>query len=314
MSLTIDGIVPVMLTPFTEDDMIDNAALDRLVEWYLAHGSDALFAVCQSSEMQFLTLKERVTLARSVCELTAGRVPVVASGHVSESLNDQATELLAMAESGIDGLVLVSNRLDPEGLGSEVFLGNLKHLLSILPPDMPLGLYECPAPFRRLLTDDELKFCRDTGRFAVLKDVACDLDIVKRRAELVKGSPLAIVNANAAIALEAMRAGSKGFAGVMTNFHPDLYAWLYRHSDEKTQLVAELATFLALAANVEPLGYPRMAKIYHQSLGVFISDHTRAQPFDARENFWALDAVLDHLSTGSSSFRDRIAAHDRATE
>ncbi|MEG1113335.1 MAG: dihydrodipicolinate synthase family protein, partial [Hafnia sp.] len=53
---TINGIVPVMLTPFTADEQIDYPALERLIDWYLAKGVDALFAVCQSSEMQFLSL------------------------------------------------------------------------------------------------------------------------------------------------------------------------------------------------------------------------------------------------------------------
>jgi 4-hydroxy-tetrahydrodipicolinate synthase len=311
MTLTIEGIVPVMLTPFTETNQIDYAALDRLVEWYLAHGSSALFAVCQSSEMQFLSLNERVSLARAVCARTAGRVPVVASGHISEGADDQVAELVAMANSGIGGLVLVTNRLDPENKGSDVFLGNLKRLLAALPVDMPLGLYECPAPFRRLLSDDELKFCRDTGRFVALKDVACDLTVVSRRAKLVEGSPLAIINANAAIALAAMREGSKGFAGVMTNFHPDLYDWMYRHRDERTPLVAELATFLALAANAEAFGYPRMAKIHHKNLGTFTSEHARVQEFDVREKFWALDDILAHLDDGARNFRARIAAADK---
>jgi len=56
----IEGIVPVMLTPFTGDNQIDYAGLARLIDWYLDKGVDALFAVCQSSEMQFLTLDERV--------------------------------------------------------------------------------------------------------------------------------------------------------------------------------------------------------------------------------------------------------------
>ena len=54
----IEGIVPVMITPYLESGEIDYAGLERLIEWYIAKGSDALFAVCQSSEMQFLTIKE----------------------------------------------------------------------------------------------------------------------------------------------------------------------------------------------------------------------------------------------------------------
>ena len=41
---TINGVVPVMLTPFTADDQIDYPALAKLIDWYLAKGVDALFA------------------------------------------------------------------------------------------------------------------------------------------------------------------------------------------------------------------------------------------------------------------------------
>lgn len=39
---TINGVVPVMLTPFTADDQIDYPALVKLIDWYLAKGVDAL--------------------------------------------------------------------------------------------------------------------------------------------------------------------------------------------------------------------------------------------------------------------------------
>ena len=61
----IQGIIPVMLTPFHDDGNVDYEGLDRLTDWYLANGADALFAVCQSSEMQFLSIEEK-SLSRSV--------------------------------------------------------------------------------------------------------------------------------------------------------------------------------------------------------------------------------------------------------
>ena len=197
MHQPIDGIIPVMLTPLTEQGALDLEGLDRLVDWYLDHGADALFAVCQSSEMQLLSLDERVTLARRTLARAAGRVPVIASGHVSDDRQAQLDELLAVAETGVDGVVLVTNRLDPQRLGAATWRDNLDWLLERLPAELPLGLYECPAPYRRLLSDEELSYCAQSGRFVVLKDVSCDLATVQRRVELVRGTPLAIVNANA---------------------------------------------------------------------------------------------------------------------
>ena len=308
MTATIKGIIPVMLTPFTEANAIDYASLEKLIEWYIANGADALFAVAQSSEMQFLSLDERVALARFVAKQAAGRVPVIASGHVSETREDQVAELTSIARTGVDGLVLVTNRFDPKGQGGSVFMDNLRGLLAALPAGLPLGLYECPAPFRRLLSDDELAFCADSGRFAILKDVSCDLSTVKRRVALTKDTSLAIVNANAAIAFDAIKFGSAGFTGVFTNFHPDLYKWLLTSHSRQPALADELSVYLALAAMAEPMGYPKLAKLYHQRLGTFPSIRSRAVDFDIREQFWALDALLDKIMQGQAGFRARIAA------
>jgi 4-hydroxy-tetrahydrodipicolinate synthase len=173
---------------------------------------------------------------------------------------------------------------------------------------MPLGLYECPAPFRRLLTDDELSACIDTGRFVLLKDVSCDLPTVQRRVALAAGSKLAIINANAAIARDAMLSGSRGFTGVFTNFHPDLYQWIRRSGPRHPALADRLNTFLVLAALSEAFGYPALAKIHHQRLGTFGSIRCRVIDFDVREKFRALDAILDQVMAGTESFRAEIAA------
>ncbi|WP_349961342.1 dihydrodipicolinate synthase family protein [Rhizobium sp. ZPR3] len=309
MMKKFQGIIPVMITPFTEEGEIDYAGVAKLVEWYIANGSDALFAVCQSSEMQFLSLNERVELATFVSKAAAGRVPVIASGHVAESLEEQSEELNAIAATGVDGLVLVTNRLDAKQQGGTKFIEDLDWLLGRLPSDLPLGLYECPAPYRRLLTDEELMHCASSGRFHILKDVSCDLETVKRRVALVKDTPLAIVNANAAIAYDAMKAGSLGFTGVFTNFHPDLYKWLFKNCHAASKLADELSIYLALAAMAEPMGYPKLAKLYHQRLGTFGSANSRVIGIDIREKYWALDALLDKIVEGTALFRTRLAEH-----
>ncbi len=304
---TINGIVPVMLTPFTVDEQIDYPALAKLIDWYLEKGVDALFAVCQSSEMQFLSLQERVELARFVVQHVDGRVPVIASGHISDDIAAQKEELLAMAQTNIDALVLVTNHLDPRNEGSETFFATLNTLLDALPKELPLGLYECPAPYRRLLTDDEFSWCANSGRFVVLKDVSCDLPTVERRVKLAQGTPLNVINANAAIAWPAILAGSQGFSGVFTNFHPELYSWLWHNGKTQRALADELAIFLSLGAVTETLGYPKNAKIYHQRLGTFDDVTCRVNKDDVLAKFWGLTVILDQIRAGTELWQTRLA-------
>ena len=75
----IHGIVPVMITPFHDDGDIDWYGLENLIEWYIAHGAQALFTVCQSSEMQFLCLAERRDLAIFTAKQIDGCNPVTTS-------------------------------------------------------------------------------------------------------------------------------------------------------------------------------------------------------------------------------------------
>ena len=73
------------------------------------------------------------------------------------------------------------------------------------------------------------------------------------------------------------------------------------------ELADELAIFLALAALGEPMGYPKLAKLHHQRLGTFKSDHSRAVSGDILAIHWALDAVMDRISKGTELWRQRIA-------
>jgi 4-hydroxy-tetrahydrodipicolinate synthase len=216
--------------------------------------------------------------------------------------------LRAVAETGVDAVVLVTNRLaapdDPAG----TLLVRLQDVLAHLPRETTYGLYECPAPYRRLLTDEELRWCADSGRFAFLKDVACDLQVVKRRIKLAAGTPLAINNANAAIAWPVMQAGGKGFSGVMNNFHPDLYRWLFERGAEHPEIASDLDTFLVLSAMSEAYGYPRLAKRFHNRIGTFAGEHSRAVAYELPERHWGIDAVLDHIAAGADMHRARIAA------
>lgn len=308
MAGPINGIIPVMLTPFTADDRIDYEGLEALIEWYLANGADALFAVCLSSEMYFLSSQERRALGRFVVDKVKGRVPVLVSGHVSQSMDDQKADLRAAADSGADAVVLITNRLDAAP-GAE-FIARLDELAAVVPGDIDLGLYECPAPARRLLTDDELRHCADSGRYVLLKDVSCDLGTIRRRLDIVQGSRLAISNANAAIAFDAMKAGARGFCGIFANFCPDLYKWLLVSGEDHPEVAAKVASILAIGSLCELFGYPTLAKLYHQRIGTFSSIRSRspAPDFDLRAKCWAVDEVVANIEQAIANARREISA------
>ena len=272
-----NGVYPVMLTPFTENNEVDYEALGKLVDWYIEKGVTGLFADCQSSEMFFLSLEERVKIGEFVKKHADGRVPVVTSGHISDSLEDQAKELTAIAGTGADAVILLTNRLAKENESDEVWLENLKKLLEMIPKDVPLGFYECPYPYKRIISPELLKWCADTGRFYFIKDTSCDIENMKAKLEVIKGTNLKLFNANTSTLFETLELGASGYSGVMANFHPELYVKLCNIYKEDPSKARKIADFLTVASWIERQVYPVNTKFYQKSIGNFNSIMTRTR-------------------------------------
>ena len=271
------GVWPVMLTPFTPEKEIDWASLERLIDWYLAAGVHGLFADCQSSEMFFLSDEEARRLVRFIVERVDGRVPVVASGHTANALQHQQEQLAQMAETGVDGVIMISNRLALAGESDALALETLQKLTAAVPDNVDLGIYECPYPYKRLLSEEIVAWCAASGRFTFIKDTCCSLPMIKRRLELAAGSRLHLANANSQTLLASFQAGCQAFSGIMANFHPELYVWLYENWRTEPEKAQRVADYLATAALVENLDYPACAKAYQQQIGNFATHVCRVR-------------------------------------
>ena len=276
MKKNYSGCWPTMITPFTEEGKIDYKAVDNLVKWYIKRGCDGIFSVCQSSEMFYLSEREKLDLATATKEAAEGKVKVIASGHTADDHNKQIEELGKMAETGVDAVVLVSNRLAKENEGEDVFRANANDIFTQL-PDVTFGLYECPYPYLRLLTTDFLADCAKSGKLVFLKDVSCSTSILKERIEAIKGTSLSLFNANTSTLLDSFEMGADGYNGVMANFHIDLYKWLYLNFKKEPETARELMDFLTLAGVIEARCYPVSAKYHQNKFDVNMSVFTKAK-------------------------------------
>lgn len=271
------GCWPTMITPFTADNKVDYVAIKKLVDWFVKCGSTGIFSVCQSSEMFFLSEQEKLDIAKAVIDAAAGRVKVIASGHTSDDHQKQIDELGKMAElNNLDAVVLVSNRMAKQDEGPDVFNKNAEDIFRQL-PNVKFGLYECPYPYLRLLTDDFLVDCAKTGKLVFLKDVSCAREIQKRRVQLVKDTDLSLFNANTSTLLDSLIDGYDGYNGVMANFHMDLYVWLYNNFKAQPEVARELMDFLTVAAIIEARCYPVSAKWHQNEFVVPMTTVTRSK-------------------------------------
>lgn len=272
-----NGVYPTMITPFTDDNKIDYDGVLALLDWYSKKGVDGIFAICQSSEIFYLSFEERLTLLKFIMANKPENMAVVASGHTADDLDKQIEEAKAFIAEGIDAYVFISNRFAKADESDDVLLENMFKVADAL-PDIPFGVYECPYPYKRELTPYVMKKMADSGRFLFLKDTCCNLQKLEAKLEAVKGSNLKIFNANAATLLESIKMGVSGYSGVMANFHPDLYSKLIAANeagdDEKAEFLQNLVGFFSVA---ECQCYPVNAKYYLGLDGVNIGINTRTR-------------------------------------
>lgn len=267
------GAYPTMITPYNEDGTVDYGAVNALTEWYWEKGCDGIFAACQSSEIAYLSLADRVKLSKTVKDKAdalarldrAGRtLSVVASGHVSDDFGEQTAELNAVAQTGVDAVVLISNRSDPEYTSDEKWIADTERLLAALPKETMVGTYECPRPYKRLLTRRMMQWIADCGRFAFIKDTCCSAEEIAERIRILGDSGVKLFNANGQTCLQTLRSGAYGYCGIMCNFHPKLYVWLCHRFREEPELAERVGAMLSMCAFTENSVYPVTAK-YHLS-------------------------------------------------
>ncbi len=100
---TLAGVLPIVHTPFTDDDRIDDDALRREIDWIFSVGADGA-GTGMVSELLRLSLDERRGLAERLVEFTAGRGATFMA--VTAESTRQAVELARHAvRAGCDAVM-----------------------------------------------------------------------------------------------------------------------------------------------------------------------------------------------------------------
>lgn len=270
------GFIPVMLTPFLDNGQIDFPNLNRLTGYYLESGAAGLFANCLSSEMFELTEDERLAIIRHVVEVTNGAVPVVATGTFGGSIEKQADFVKKVYDTGVEAVILITSLLAGQEELADVLDERVYGLLAKT-GGIPVGFYECPVPYKRLLSPQQLQAYVQTGRVVYHKDTSLDLGQIREKLRLTEGHKFGLYDAYMAHAVESLKAGSAGLSCIQGNYFPELIVWLCEHYDDNRQAEAVEAVQQFLIDNMDVMHevYPIVSKYFLQKRGFPITTYTR---------------------------------------
>ncbi len=276
MNVLPKGLWPVVLTPFTDRNEVDVPALEQLTEFYIASGSAGLFANCLSSEMFQLTDEERIVVTKTVVDTAKGKVPVIATGSFGTDMAQSAKFIKKIYDTGVAAVVVSTSQPCDEMASDDTFKDQMETLIEKT-DDIPLGLYECPVPYKRLITPALMKWLAQTNRFLFHKDTSCDIVEIKKKLEAAKGTSLGFYNAHIPTGIDSVIAGASGLAPISANLYPELLSYLLNalEKEGKSEKLEKLNLSLDLMDTIIHNNYPYTAKLFLIERGIKMNSYCR---------------------------------------
>lgn len=217
-SSRIEGSLVAIVTPMASDGAIDLPAFNRLLDWHIENGTNAVVVVGTTGESATLTSDEHCDLVGHCVDYVAKRIPVIA-GTGSNSTDEALYFTNSAKEHGADACLLVTpyyNKPSQEGL--------YQHFKLIAESvDIPQILYNVPGRTACDLKVETVERLADLTNIVAIKDATGD---VPRGIELIErcGNRLAVYSGEDAISRELILAGAAGTISVTANVAPALMA------------------------------------------------------------------------------------------
>ena len=232
------GTLVALVTPFT-GGQVDYAAIERLVDWHVDQGTDALVPVGTTGESPTVNVAEHEKIIETIVKRADGRIPVVAG--TGGNATAEAVELTTFAKAvGADASLQVCpyyNKPTQEGL--------YQHFATIAETcDLPLILYNIPSRTGISITPETVARLAELEQVVAIKEATGSMDQASRILSLCD---LTVLSGDDSLTLPLMAIGGKGVVSVVANLVP---------GDVKTLTDAMLADDVATARQAHRKLFP----------------------------------------------------------
>ncbi len=215
------GSMVALATPMGDSGEVDYGALERLVEFHVESGTDAVVVTGTTGEAPTLLPAEIEEITRQAVAAAAGRIPVV--GGAGANATRTACDLAArVGRAGADGALVVTpyyNRPEQDGL--------FQHYRSVADAaGVPVILYNVPGRTGCDLLPETAARLAEVDGIAAIKEATPGTG---RLAELQAVCPdgFGLLSGDDFTCLEFLLAGGHGFISVSANVAPRLMREMY---------------------------------------------------------------------------------------
>ena len=279
IEMKLHGIVPPIVTPLAGRDALDDEGLERLVAHLLDGGVHGVFVLGSTGEAPSLSYALRRRLIRRVCELVAGRAPVLV-GITDTAFVESVNLAKAAADAGASAVVLSTPYYFPAGQAE------LTEYIQDILPQLPLDavLYNMPGCTKVWFEIDTLRRLASIEEIIGIKDSSGDLEYFAALVGLRDERPdWSILVGPEHLLVETMRLGGDGGVCGGANMFPRLFVECYEAAAAgNTQRTEELTARITDIQRLYAIGkYPsRFIKATKCALSILgICNDFLAEPF-----------------------------------
>ncbi len=210
------GSLVALVSPF-KDGKLDLAALEKMVEWHIAKGTNAIVPAGTTGECPTLTHEEHIQVVKTVVEVAKHRIPVMAGAGSNNPV--EAIYLSQAAEkAGADGLLHVAgyyNRPNQDGL-----YAHFKKLHD--ETNLPIFVYNIPGRAVVNILPETLAKMAELPRIAGIKDATGNLERPWLERQLIKRDDFTWLSGEDSTAVAYDVSGGVGVISVTANIAPQL--------------------------------------------------------------------------------------------
>lgn len=208
------GTATALVTPFTEDDGVDVSALERIVEYQIENGVDALVALGTTGEPATMSKREKELVLKTVVKKAKGTLPII----VGAGSNDTkaAIENCAFAQdNGADALLIVTpyyNKCTQEGLVGH--FGKIAESTSL-----PILLYNVPSRTGVNMLPETFGELLKIPNIVGVKEASGNMEQIEKCIAL-SGAKAQVVSGDDALTVPTIAMGGSGVISVASNVCP----------------------------------------------------------------------------------------------
>ncbi|WP_314253141.1 4-hydroxy-tetrahydrodipicolinate synthase [Eikenella halliae] len=238
----LTGSLVAIITPMREDGSVHYEQFQRLIDWHVANGTDAIVAVGTTGESTTLSVPEKIEVIEAAIRFADGRIPVIAGTGVNSTSEAIELSRAAVGSGAYATLSVVPyyNKPPQEGI--------YRHFAAIAEAaDIPMIVYNVPGRTVVNMNNDTVLRLAEIPNIIGIKEASGDIG---RMVELLNRVPedFAVYSGDDPTGMAAMLCGAHGVITVAGNVAPKLFADMCRAA-----LTGNLAEARALNAKLVPL-------------------------------------------------------------